>query len=579
MNLKEIAFLALAEDAAIVNFDKVGKWVAFPHSRNRDKVAQIAESLYDADINAPCFVYKGDHGAYRMKQDQVNAFFDSREDAERYYEQENSKPSGIAKYVPSALAEDAAIKTKHRFKAGDSVQLPIKHWPKSLPGEMGDVIDIDEKKGMYLVDFDETGIADPIPFDCLDEHGIKYIDGTPVEDAAPKKSYDIYKEFDQNLFEWGAIREINRIRKAVAAKPKDSVVTDEEFRELNKPFYEVAKKYVEDNGFRPDAKWVKKTVLSVPKAFAIAFDTLSDGEGVSRKHFLEVLTIEAICALAIGAVDSVRDIEHYYRTHEFERDADGNVLRRAPDFETPVRKAGTNEWLVIVPTEDSAPAKSVFLTSDIHSTGMESLDPKDASVIVIAGDLMGAGTDSDDAGRDYLEKEFFPWCRDHADKPIVITAGNHDKFLFRQWAKGKKLDWPENVHYLVDKAETIDGLKFYGTPWCLKDRPGRFEGTEEKLKDYFSKIPKGVDVLIAHCPPYIPGEKVDANEDGLHEGSKELTEAILAKKPRFCVCGHVHSGSRAPAELGDTTVINVARVESDRQEAAHDPKILQVPQA
>ena len=561
MNLKKIASLALAEDAAIVNFDKVGKWVAFPHSRNRDKVAQITESLYDADINAPCFVYKGGHGAYRMKQNQVDAFFDTREEAERYYEQENSKPSGIAKYVPSALAEDAAVKTKHRFKAGDSVQLPIKHWPKSLPGEIGDVIDIDEKKGVYLVDFDETGIADPIPFACLDEHGIKYIDGTPVEDAAAKP-YDIYKDFDQNLFEWGAIREINRIRKAVAAKPKESVVTDEEFRELNKPFYEVAKKYVVDNGFSPDKKWVKDTVLSVPKALANAFDTLSDGEGVSREHFLKVLTVEAVCALATEAVDSIRNIEDYYRKHKFKRDSDGDVLFHAPDFETPVT------------VEDASDSVDMLLTSDLHTTDLDTLDPKDARIVVIAGDIMGGGMDSDDAGREYLERKFFPWCREHADKDIVVTAGNHDKFLFRQWVKGKKLNWPENVHYLVDKGETIGGLKFYGTPWCLKNRPGRFEGTEETLKEYFSKMPKNLDVLISHSPPYIPGEKIDARGDGLHEGSKELTEAILEKKPRLVVCGHVHSGSRKPAELGESKVMNVSRVNHDRSKEAHRPHII-----
>ena len=127
---------------------------------------------------------------------------------------------------------------------------------------------------------------------------------------------------------------------------------------------------------------------------------------------------------------------------------------------------------------------------------------------------------------------------------------------------------------LVDKGETIGGLKFYGTPWCLKNRPGRFEGTEETLKEYFSNIPKNLDVLISHSPPYIPGEKIDDRGDGLHEGSKELTEAILDKKPRLVVCGHVHSGSRKPAELGDSKVMNVSRVDHDRSEEAHRPHII-----
>lgn len=475
-----------------------------------------------------------------------------------------SKPMNLKEIAALALAEDAAAKTKHRFKAGDSVQLPIKHWPNPLPDEMGEVRDVDERKGVYLVEFDETGTTDPIPFDCLDEHGIKYIDGTPVEDAAAKP-YDLYKDFDQNLFEWGAIREINRIRKAVAAKPKDSVVTDEEFVELNKPFHEAAKKYIADNGFSPDKKWVKDTVLSVPKALANAFDILSDGEGVSRERFLEVLTVEAICALATEAVDSVRAVEDYYRKHKFRRDSDGNVLFHAPDFESPVV------------VEDSATDTRLLLTSDIHTSGIDTVDPKGASVVVIAGDLMGAGTDSDEAGLRFLEKEFFPWCREHSDKQIVVTPGNHDKFLFRMWDKGKRLKWPENVSYLVDSPVTIGGVRMFGTPWCLKNRPGRFEGEEADLKERFEKIPEGLDLLITHTPPYIPGDGIDANEDGLHEGSKELTEAILKKKPRFCVCGHVHSGSRKPATLGETTVMNVARVEGDRGEAAHKPRILRIP--
>lgn len=118
------------------------------------------------------------------------------------------------------------------------------------------------------------------------------------------------ERFDQNSFEWGAIYWINQIRDAVEEFEDEYVVPDEQFIEMLRPLYKAAKVYAEANG--KDKAWVKNTVLSVPKAFANAFDTLSDGEGVSKEHFLKVLTVEGVCALAEGDIDSVHELENYY---------------------------------------------------------------------------------------------------------------------------------------------------------------------------------------------------------------------------------------------------------------------------
>lgn len=225
--------------------------------------------------------------------------------------------------------------------------------------------------------------------------------------------------------------------------------------------------------------------------------------------------------------------------------------------------------------EDEKVTKKILLTSDIHSSGFKDIDPSDSDLVIIAGDLMGAGTDSDDAGEAFLEKVFFPWCEAHSSVPIVITPGNHDKYLFRRWADKRPIDWPKNVHYLIDRPCTIDGLKMYGTPWCLKARPGRFEGTDEELAERFSRIPAGLDILISHTPPYVPGSEIDKPDHKItHEGSKELTEELLKKKPRLCICGHVHGGSHEPVKLGDTKILNVARVHKDRGEAAFEPVVM-----
>ena len=119
------------------------------------------------------------------------------------------------------------------------------------------------------------------------------------------------ERFDQNSFEWGAIYWINQIRDEVAVYCEDGyVIPDEQFIEMLRPLRKAAKVYAEAHG--KDKAWVKNTVLSVPKAFANAFDTLSDGEGVSKEHFLKVLTVEGVCALAEGDIDSVHELEDYY---------------------------------------------------------------------------------------------------------------------------------------------------------------------------------------------------------------------------------------------------------------------------
>lgn len=216
---------------------------------------------------------------------------------------------------------------------------------------------------------------------------------------------------------------------------------------------------------------------------------------------------------------------------------------------------------------------NLLVTSDIHTSGIGDIDTTGASVIVIAGDIMGGGMDSDAAGYEYLEKEFFPWCAANADKDIIITAGNHDKFLYRLYKREEKVDWPKNVRYLCDRMTTLRGMKIYGTPWCENDRDGRFECSNAELFEKFRRIPGGLDILIAHTPPYIPGCDIDLH-DGVHQGSRALTEAIIEKKPRLVICGHVHSGSREPVKFHGVTIMNVARVRHDRSEESYKPHIV-----
>lgn len=239
------------------------------------------------------------------------------------------------------------------------------------------------------------------------------------------------------------------------------------------------------------------------------------------------------------------------------------------------------KYLDLVAAQDASDILSrLLLTSDIHTSGLDGIVPKKGTdIVVIAGDVMGAGMDSDEAGERWLRNVFFKWAEEIGSKgvDVVLTAGNHDRYLFRRWKAGRSEDWPKNVHYLIDKAETVKGLKIYGTPWCTNNqRAKRFECTEKEAGEHFRKIPSGLDLLISHSPPLVVGEKVDMGERGFHEGSAALSEAILKAKPKLCVCGHVHSGSRKPVVLGDTMILNVSRVDDDRSKESYKPQRIEI---
>jgi len=227
-------------------------------------------------------------------------------------------------------------------------------------------------------------------------------------------------------------------------------------------------------------------------------------------------------------------------------------------------------------------AHKIYAISDIHSTSLDGMDIDGHGIVVIAGDfIMRTGEDKGDKlayknltgaekkaeSEKWLNDVFIPWLKSHGDKQFVIIPGNHDKY-FEFCPDETK--WPSNVHFLVDGEANVNGLRFYGTPWCYYNMDGAFEVGHKELAEHFAEIPEGIDVLVAHTPPNVKGSDIDygASHFG-HFGSSELTDAILAKKPGLVLCGHVHSGDHRPLKLGDSTIVNVARVGTKRAKAGY----------
>ena len=217
----------------------------------------------------------------------------------------------------------------------------------------------------------------------------------------------------------------------------------------------------------------------------------------------------------------------------------------------------------------------ILLVSDIHNSGTEGMDPTGCDAAIVAGDFKSHGWSScDPAWRHAVNDDpFFRWCDAHPDLPVFLVPGNHDLVVGRcpDW-----LVWPKNVVRLdetgdpgfkdvrraADGAVVFKDLRLWGSPWSIKYHDnGVFTGSEDDLKRELDKAPEHLDVLVIHGPPRLEnGEGGSDVRDGEHVGGRAAREAILEKRPRLVVCGHIHHGDRAEARLGESTVLNVSRV-------------------
>ena len=202
-------------------------------------------------------------------------------------------------------------------------------------------------------------------------------------------------------------------------------------------------------------------------------------------------------------------------------------------------------------------------------------------VVAVAGDIetsvIGASHER------HFEREFIGMCSKmlfHGIE-VVATPGNHDSFLREELGNGRKR-FAGNLHILVDRCETVCGLKFYGTPWVpFINGQWCWERADNRLDEKFDLIPSGIDVLVCHTPPEGVGEEetFDVSRQHYrmywkHFGSKSLREAILRCRPRCVVCGHIHSGDHRLNRVGESALINCSLIDERYHEAYKPAEIV-----
>ena len=187
----------------------------------------------------------------------------------------------------------------------------------------------------------------------------------------------------------------------------------------------------------------------------------------------------------------------------------------------------------------------VVAIADTHGLHDE-MEIPDGDVLVHAGDVSGRGR------REEIERfDAFLGTLPHPVK--IVIAGNHDFLFEHKPAEARALI--TNATYLQDSAVTIEGVKFYGSPW----QPWFYDWAfnlhrGEAIRKVWDLIPEDTDVLITHGPPAFHGDRCT---DGRKVGCMDLHEVIEVVRPKFHVFGHIHEGYGTTRDE-HTTYINAS---------------------
>lgn len=209
----------------------------------------------------------------------------------------------------------------------------------------------------------------------------------------------------------------------------------------------------------------------------------------------------------------------------------------------------------------------VAAVSDLH--GNLSVRIPECDLLTISGDICPVtGGHSVLAQEDWLHREFVPWMRSLLDsgavKRIALTPGNHDFVFFKHPCRVLFMETPD-IKILVDREAEVCGLRIYGTPWTPTFGNWAFMDKDSVLKNKFSEIPEGLDILLTHGPMYGYGDVVEhpiwTRDDGdPHLGSRSLSEAVVRAAPRYHLFGHIHTGSHTPTGVMPTGLTVSANV-------------------
>lgn len=204
----------------------------------------------------------------------------------------------------------------------------------------------------------------------------------------------------------------------------------------------------------------------------------------------------------------------------------------------------------------------LVVISDTHSLH-SSLQVPCGDILVHAGDLTDRGTFEEvERFNEFLSQLSFP--------TKIVIAGNHD-FCFER-SRETSVNLLTNCIYLQDEAVTVEGIRFYGSPWQPWFYDWAFNlqrGSEIRAK--WDMIPSNTDVLITHGPPF--GHR-DRTTGGEQVGCRDLLDAVNRISPQVHIFGHIHEGYGSTS-TPNTTFINASMC-NEHYVMANEPIVIDI---
>ncbi len=168
-------------------------------------------------------------------------------------------------------------------------------------------------------------------------------------------------------------------------------------------------------------------------------------------------------------------------------------------------------------------------------------------------------------------RDFNDWLGELPYRHKAFVPGNHDGFLEGDGAARELLS---NATVLINEGVVFDGLRIWGTPITpLSSGAFGMPGRAERAR-VFSAIPKDIDVLVTHVPPF---EICDHTAGELNGGCPELLTAVLRVAPKLRVFGHVHA-AHGLERIDGTTFVNASLLGPDG-DIAHAPTVVRLTQS
>ena len=215
----------------------------------------------------------------------------------------------------------------------------------------------------------------------------------------------------------------------------------------------------------------------------------------------------------------------------------------------------------------------LFAISDTHG-GLPEIPECD--VLVIAGDIVPLSLQRSVPGSLWwFESTFTDWVESLKCEKVILIAGNHD-FVFdprlgayddTKISKSKVSD--KLVYLGPGESYEYNSKTFYSFPWTPVLKRWAFYLDHDDLVKECSKIPKDLDVLIAHCPPKVGQVGVVMQKNYNHGkdfGCEELKDALQTRNVKYCICGHIHSGNKNVQVMDNnikTKIYNVSLLDED----------------